>query len=349
MDDRMTSWRLAKCPRCWLASLVLFATATACARAQSDADFYAGKTISLIIGSGEAGVYDLGARLMARYLRKYIPGNPNIVPRNMPGASSVVAAEYLYNVAPRDGLVIGTAQPTIVLNKSFDAATKYDPGKFAWVGRLQPTVLVGVAWRASGVNTIADARRHDVVVSASGASGTSAIVPWALNRVAGTRFTVVRGYESQRPQFLAMERGEVAGIGSASLSDVLDNGEWMKKNLVSILYTIARQRSKLVAEAPAIVELTSVPIDRAALELLGSGSDIGQTMMAPPNVPEGRLAVLRRAFRDMAADREFVAEAARVGINVDMMGGAELSALVSSASEAPVDVLDRLRAIAQPQ
>ena len=177
-------------------------------------DFYRGKTVTFVIGSGEAGAYDLGGRLMARYLARYIPGHPTMVPQNMPGASSVRAASYIYSVAPRDGTALGTAQPTIVLNKLLDPAAAYEPNKYTWIGRLQPMTLVGVAWTGAANHTMADARERKLIVSASGASGTSAVVPWALNRLAGTHFQVVTGYQSLVPQLLAMERGEVEGVGS---------------------------------------------------------------------------------------------------------------------------------------
>ena len=332
----------------WACGLVL-TLGTVCGTAAQEADFYANKTISLVIGSGEAGVYDLGGRLMARHLKKYLPGNPTIVPRNMPGASSVVAAEYLYNVAPRDGLVLCTVQPTVVLNRILDPSAKYHSDKFNWIGRIQPVVLVGLAWNASGVNAIAKAREQTVIVSASGASGTSAIVPWALNRLAGTKFRVIRGYESQRPQFLAMERGEVQGVGSASLSDVLENKSWAEQKSVNYLYAIAQKRSKLLPDTPAIVELASNDADRQVLSLLGSVTEIGQTLIAPPGVPAARLDILRKAFNAMVADPDFIAEAARLGIIVDPLPGAALSSLVSAAADAPEPIVERLRDVTRPQ
>ena len=317
--------------------------------AQADPPFYAGKTISLVIGSGEAGIYDLGGRLMARYLKKYIPGAPNVIPRNMPGASSVIAAEYVYNVAPRDGLTIATLQPTVVLNKILDPSAKYRSERFSWIGRAQPVALVGLSWSASGVTRIEQARDRDVIVSASGATGTSAIVPWALNRLIGTRFNVVRGYESQRPQFLAMERGEVAGVGSAALSDVLENTDWMTNGRVSILYAIAQRRSPLAPDAPSIVELARSEEDARVLALLGSVTDIGQTLMAPPDAQPARVDILRQAFDAMARDPDFVAEGRKFGMGVDPLSGAALQTLVDATSEAPGPIVERLRAVTQPQ
>ena len=323
--------------------------AMAQARADAAADFYRGKTVSFIIGSGEAGVYDLGGRLMARYLARYIPGNPTVVPQNMPGASSVRAASYIYSVAPHDGTVFGTAQPTIVLNKLLDPAATYVPEKFTWIGRLQPVTLVGVAWKSAPEHTMADARARPFIVSASGASGTSAIVPWALNRLIGTNFKVVSGYTSLTPQLLAMERGEVEGIGSASLSDVLKHQDWIKDDKVSYLYTIATQRSTELPDVPTIVEFAENDLDRAVLRLLGSVTDIGFTIMAPPDVPADRTASLRQAFVAMVKDPDFRTEAAEIGLVPEPMSGEDVQKIVGNTLGATGEAVQRLRDVTQPQ
>jgi tripartite-type tricarboxylate transporter receptor subunit TctC len=319
------------------------------ASADSIADFYHGKTVNFIIGSGEAGVYDLGGRLMARHLARFIPGHPTLVPQNMPGASSVRAASFIYNVAPRDGTTFGTAQPTIVLNKLLDPAAKYEPQKYTWVGRMQPMTLVGIAWKAAPNHTIADAKKQTLFVGASGASGTSAIVPWALNRVAGTKFHVVTGYESQTPQLLAMERGELGGVGSASLSDILAKEDWIKNDKVKFLYTIAAQRSSKLPDVPAIVEFAENDLDRAVLKSLGSVTDIGFTIMAPPNIPADRAAALRAAFADMVKDPDFLVEAKKIGLNPEPLPGEELQEVVASTLNASDEVVKRLREVVQPQ
>lgn len=337
-----------------LAGLTLIgALASWLAAAQSTADpvadFYRGKTVSFIIGSGEAGVYDLGGRLMARYLARYIPGHPTLVPQNMPGASSVRAASYIYNVAPRDGTTFGTAQPTIILNKLLDPTATYEPAKYTWIGRLQPMALVGVAWATAPDHTMIDAKERKLIVSASGASGTSAIVPWALNRIAGTNFQVVTGYQSLVPQLLAMERGEVEGVGSASLSDVLKHQDWIKNDKVNFLYTIATKRSSQLPNIPTIVEFAQTDLNRAVLRLLGSVSDIGFTIMAPPGIPPDRAASLRRAFLDMVKNPDFLAEAAKIGLDPEPQSGEDLQNVVADMLGAPAEAVAKLRAVTQPQ
>jgi len=333
----------------WIGASLLALSVAGSNQAFAQEDFYAGKSISLVIGSGEAGVYDLGARIMARYLKKYVPGAPNVVPRNMPGASSVVAAEYVYNVAAPDGLTLLTVQPTVVLNKSLDPAAKYKSERFSWIGRMQPVVLGGISWTKSPLKTIEDAKARSSIVSASGASGTSAIVPWALNKLIGTKFQVVRGYPSQRPQFLAMERGEVEGIGSASLSDVITNRDWMDNKRVSILYTISQSRTKMAPDAPAIVEFATNDTDRKVLAMLGSVSDIGQTLLGPPGLPAAQLSILRKSFLEMMKDPELIEEAKRIAIYVDPLSGEDLQTLVTAAADVPNEIVEKLRAVTRPQ
>ena len=311
-------------------------------------DFYRGKTLTFVIGSGQAGGYDLGGRLMARHLARFIPGNPTLVPQNMPGASSVRAASYIYSVAPRDGSVFGTAQPTIILNKLLDPAAKYEPQKYTWVGRLQPMTLVGIAWKGAPNHTMADAKDRKLIVGASGASGTSAIVPWALNRIAGTNFQVVTGYVSLMPQLLAMERGELEGVGSATLTNILAREDWIKNDKVSFLYTIATRRSIKLPGVPTIAEFAQNDLDRAVLRLLGSVTEIGFTIMAPPDIPADRAASLRKAFLEMVDDPDFRAEAVKIGLDPEALSGEDLQRFVADTLAVTGEALQKLRAVTQP-
>jgi tripartite-type tricarboxylate transporter receptor subunit TctC len=321
---------------------------TSKAAADPVADFYHGKTITFIIGSGEGGLYDLGGRLMARFLTRFIPGNPTLVPQNMPGASSVRAASYIYSLAARDGTVFGTAQPTIILNKLLNPTATYEPEKYTWIGRLQPVTLVGIAWKSAPNHTMADAKDRKLIVGASGASGTSAIVPWALNRTSGTHFQVVTGYESLMPQLLAMERGELEGVGSGTLADILARQDWIKNGKVNFLYTIGTQRSTKLPDVPTIVEFSQNDLDRAVLRSLGSVTDVGFTIMAPPQIPADRAASLRNAFLKMVKDPDFLAEAAKIGLDPEPLSGEDLQGAVADTLGATGETLQRLRDVTQP-
>src|SRR6185437_5844713 len=208
------------------------------AKSDGVADFYRGKSISLIIGFGEGGGYDLSARLVAQYLPRFIPGNPSIVPRNMPGASSVRAVEYFHNVAPRDGTTLGFFISTITLDKATDRSLKYEPERFTWIGRVDSAVTFGVVWHDAPVQSVDQAKRQKLILAAIGPAGTAATLPWALNRLIGTQFAVVTGYDSSATMGLAMERGETQGIGSTSWDYLLTKPDWIAEKKIRIIYTL---------------------------------------------------------------------------------------------------------------
>src|SRR5215470_13253311 len=318
----------AACRVCLWAALVT-AACLATARAESAASFYSGRTITLIIGSGVGGSYDAGGRLVAQHLKRFVPGNPTVVPQNMPGASSVRAAEYVYNVAPRDGTVFGFVQPTVVLNKVLDPSAKYEPRRLTWIGRLQRMTFVGVSWHDAPARSVEEAKRNEIVMAGNAATGAGVTVPWALNALIGTKFKVIRGYESAAANLLALQRGEVQGIGSTGLADILGRPEFLEKKLVNLLYVIDTVRSPKIADVPTVVEVGISEEDRKILSLLGNPSSIGQTVMGPPDIPEDRTAALRQGFAEMLQDPQFIADARKREIDVSHLSGPDLQHLVS--------------------
>jgi tripartite-type tricarboxylate transporter receptor subunit TctC len=311
------------------------------------AEFYGKRTINLIIGSGEGGLYDTAGRLIAQHLKRFIPGSPTIVPQNMAGASSVRATEYLFNVAPRDGTALAFVQPTVVLNRVLDPTAKYDPRQMNWIGRLQPMVFVGIAWHGAPAMSVAEAKQKALILAANAPTGAAAMVPWALNQLVGTKFTVIRGYESETANMLALQRGEVQGIGSMTLTDFLEK-KWAEQKIASVLYTIDLQRAPEVPDAPAIVELAANDADRAVLGLLANPSSIGQTVMAPPGLPADRLAALRDAFAKMTKDKAFIADAEKRSLSVDPLGGPELAKLVDENFAVSPDLVQKLKVVTAP-
>jgi tripartite-type tricarboxylate transporter receptor subunit TctC len=193
-----------------------------------------------------------------------------------------------------------------------------------------------------------DARQRDMIMGASGAAGTAAMLPWALNRVARTRFRVVLGYESTTPLLLAMERGEVEGNGSASLSDIYAKEDWIKNDKINFLYTLASQRSPQLPNVPAIVEFADNDLDRSVLGMLGSVSEIGFTVLAPPDIPPDRAATLRKAFGEMTNDPDFLAEAMKMGLEPAPLSGEELQKIVARTFDASDEAVKKLREIVQP-
>ena len=311
-------------------------------------DFYRGRQIQLIIGVGEGGGYDLSARLAAMHLSKFIPGNPTIVPRNMPAAGSIAAAEYVYSLAPKDGTVLGMFQPTYITEKINDTRRKYEYEKFTYIGRVDSSVLVGLAWHDSPVQSVEDAKKTEVALAAVAAAGTSATMPWALNRILGTRYKVVMGYPSSAAMGLALERGEAQGIGSTSWDYLLTKREWLEEKKVRILYVIALQRFRDLPDVPTVMEIVDHPLDKNALKLISSPSSVGRALVAPPDNDKARTAALRAAFDKMAKDPEFLADAERRRLGSDTLDGQSLQDLVADVAAQPQEVIERMKELTSP-
>ena len=325
-----------------------FAAATSMACADTIEDFYRGRQIQLIIGVGEGGGYDLSARLAAMHLSKFIPGNPTIVPRNMPAAGSIAAAEYVYSLAPKDGTVLAMFQPTYITEKINDTRRKYEYEKFTYVGRVDSSVLVGLAWHDSPVQSVEDAKKTEVALAAVAAAGTSATMPWALNRILGTKYKVVMGYPSSAAMGLALERGEAQGIGSTSWDYLLTKREWLEEKKVRILYVIALQRFRDLPDIPTVMEIVDNPLDKNALKLISSTSSVGRALVAPPDNDKARTAALRAAFDKMAKDPEFLADAERRRMGSDTLDGQSLQDLVADVAAQPQEVIERMKELTAP-
>ena len=329
-------------------SALAFAATASIAQADPIEDFYRGRQIQLIIGVGEGGGYDLSARLAAMHLSKFIPGNPTIVPRNMPAAGSIAAAEYVYSLAPKDGTVLAMFQPTYITEKINDTRRKYEYEKFTYIGRVDSSVLVGLAWHGSSVQSVEDAKKTEVALAAVAAAGTSATMPWALNRILGTKYKVVMGYPSSAAMGLALERGEAQGIGSTSWDYLLTKREWLEEKKVKILYVIALQRFRDLPDAPTVMEIVDNPLDKNALKLISSTSSVGRALLAPPDNDGARTAALRAAFDKMAKDPDFLADAERRRLGSDTLDGISLQDLVADVAAQPQEVIERMKELTAP-
>jgi tripartite-type tricarboxylate transporter receptor subunit TctC len=325
-----------------VAILLAMLCAPAMARADAVADFYRGKTVSIIIGAGEGGFYDQSGRLMAQYLRKYIPGNPAVIAQNMPGASQLRAVEHAYNIAPRDGTNLVVVQPYVILNKLLNRDLKFEIQRLTWVGRVGGVEMGGIVASQAPVRDFADARKTELIIGGNAANGPATMIPWALNRLAGARFRVILGYPSQTAEVLAMERGEIQGIGNGSL------GELVAREKIRVLYASGRTRLAAYPDAPALPELVSEQ-DRPVMDILGSLVDVGLTLMGTPDIPADRLAALRSAFDQMMADPGYLEGLARQRFKPDPLTGAALSDYIGTRFSASDALIERLRAAtAQP-
>lgn len=307
--------------------------------------FYAGKSIQLVIGASEGGGFDIAARLVADYLSRHLPGNPRVVPQHMPGASGLRAAEYIYSLAAKDGTVIGHTQPSIVLHKVLDPSARFDPTAFTWIGRLNSFKTYAVAWHSAPALSIAETKSSEIVVGAVGTSGPGFMLGNALNRMTGTKLKLVLGYKSASEQGIAMERGEIHAIGSASW-EYIEAKRWLPDGKARLLYTIGGERSGYAPELPTVVELVQDGRDKDAMRLMTSASDVGRAFIAPPGLPADRAKLLQDVFAAAMTDGDFVAEAKKRSIDIEYKSGPEMAAMVAGHLGMSADVVARTRDIA---
>ena len=325
---------------CFSVSLVLSFLS---AHADDDSEsFYRGRTVSLLISSGEGGGYDIAARLIADHLSRHSAGRPTILPQYMPGASGIRAADYLFNVARRDGSVLSVPQPSILFNKLVDPTMRFEPEKFLWIGRLSGLKTYGIAWRGK-TDTIETIRSHEFTLAAAQGTGTGAIVSAALSQLAGLKLKVVKGYKSVSESALALERGEVQGISSVSL-EFLDNKGWTKDGPVRILYVVGLSRNPRLPDVPTIIELADDIKAVETMKIIAVSSEIGRSLIGPPDLGE-RGKVLRKAFDDLVLDPAFLSDARRRHVDIDAASGLELQELVSSVMHAPADTIEKARVL----
>jgi tripartite-type tricarboxylate transporter receptor subunit TctC len=308
-------------------------------------DFYKGKTISFVIGYSPGGGYDVYARLVARFMGEHIPGKPQIVPRNMPGASSRVAAAYVYNVAPKDGTVLATGDQSLSVAQAMGEKLQFDTTKFIYIGNPSAENNTTVTWHTSPVKTIEDAKKQEVPMGATGGS-TSSQYPRAMNAVLGTKFKVIIGYPGGNDINLAMERGEVAGRGSNSWASwKATRPDWLRDKKINILVQIGLKKAPDLPDVPLLMDLASNPEDRAVLQLLSAPSGIGRPIFTTPGVPEDRVKALRAAFEATIKDPAFIEEAKKAQLEVDPVSGEELQKIVNDIIATPEPIAKRLAEI----
>ena len=321
------------------------AGAGASASAQTVEEFYKGKTISLVIGYSPGGGYDTYARLVARFMADHIPGKPTIVPRNMPGASSRVAAAFVYNVAPKDGTVLATGDQSLSVAQAMGEKLQFDTTKFIYIGNPSAENNTTVTWHTSPVKTIEDAKKTEVPVGATGGS-TSSQYPRAMNALLGTKFKVILGYPGGNDINLAMERGEVAGRGSNSWASwKATRPEWLKEKKINILVQIGLAKAPDLPDVPLLMDLGKNDEDRQVLRLLSASTHIGRPIFTAPGVPAERVAILRKAFDTMVHDPVFIEEAKREKFDIEPTTGEAMQKLVDEMMAAPAAQRERLKKI----
>jgi tripartite-type tricarboxylate transporter receptor subunit TctC len=319
-------------------------------RAQSVEEFYKGRPINMMIGGGAGGGYDVYFRTLARHLGKHIPGHPNIIPRNQPAAAGLAAANALYTTADRDGLTIGAFPNNVPMDPLFgNPAARYDPLRFNWIGSIGKLQNVCATWHASPIKSIEQAREREVIVAAAGATSNTALMPRALNSLLGTKFKVVAGYDPGSGLTMSIERQEAEGICGLSWSTMkASRPHWIKDNLLNVIIQLGLDKLPDLPNVPAALDLVSDPVNKQVLTLILIRQEPGRPVAAPPGVPADRLAALRRAFDATMADREFVAEAAKLQMEIEPLTAAEIEKLLATAYATPKPIVQRAAELLEP-
>jgi tripartite-type tricarboxylate transporter receptor subunit TctC len=318
------------------------------APAQGDpvADFYHGKTINLIIGTSTGNDYDFRARLLARHLGRHIPGDPTIVPQNMPGVGGVKAANYLATTAPRDGTTLHMIMSNMMSSQAIGApGVAFDTRKFFWIGNTTSTPNVMVAWHTSGITSIDQVKSKPLIVGAPG--GTAGVLyVTAMNALLGTKLKLVTGYPGGNEVNLAMERGEIDGRASNSWASWKStHPDWIADKKIIVLVQVGLRRAPDLPDVPLLLELAGNAADRQVLTFLSADTAISRALVAAPDTPPERVAALRRAFDATVKDPEFLAEAAKSQMDIVPMSGEEAQKIADSIVNTPPEIVARAKAI----
>ncbi len=313
------------------------------ARAQNmEVPFYKDKQVRLIIGSPVASSYDLWARIVARHMGKHIPGNPVIVPQNMPGSDGLVAGNYIYNVAPRDGLAFGTFSrnlPARALLKQ--PSVMYDPLKFEWIGSPELVNRICAALPTAPVKSPEDLFVSELLVGGVGAGSIQSTMPTILNKLLGMKFKVIEGYRGGAEVFLAMERGEIHGVCLSYSQLKGPHASWVSSGKIRVLFNMETKPFTEIPGVPNIYKYVKIDEHRQILEFVNSSIEMGRPFAAPPGVPAHLISVLRKAFAAMLQDPEFILEVEKQGYEIAYTPGEEIRSLVQKIYAAPAHVIER--------
>ena len=322
----------------------------ASAGAQAPEAFFKGRQITFLIGAGAGGGYDAYYRTFARHVVHHIPGEPTIVPKNMPAASGLAAANTLYTAAERDGATIGAFPNNIPMDPLFgNPGARYDPRKLNWLGSIGKLENVCATWITSPVKTIAQAREREVVVAAAAATSNSAIMPKVLNALLGTRFKPIMGYDPGSGMTLALESGETEGVCGLSWSTIkAARPHWIKNNKLNVIVQLGLAKLPELPDVPAALDLVTDPGKKQVLGLILVRQELGRPVAAPPGVPADRLEILRGAFDATMKDPQFLAEAAKLELEIEPLSAPEIDKLLADAFATPKPIVQEAAALIEP-
>jgi tripartite-type tricarboxylate transporter receptor subunit TctC len=315
------------------------------AHAQSVADFYKGKSVTLAIGFPVGGGYDLYARTLARHMGKHIPGNPSIVPQNMPGAGGLRVAQFLFTTAPKDGLAFGTFTRMAGIAPLLDPSLKYDSAKFTWLGAITDAVSVCTTWHASPVKTWKDFLEKPVSFGGTGVNNETDIFANVYKNVFNANLKLASGYQGTAAIMLAMERGELDGVCGIDWTTLkAQRPHWIKQKQINVLAQTAFRKDPDLPQVPLIMELTKDPEKLQFLKLFVSAHEFARPYAAPPGIPADRAAALIAAFEATTKDAGFLAETAKHQMEVAPVSGKRLAEMLAELYATPEPILAKARA-----
>jgi tripartite-type tricarboxylate transporter receptor subunit TctC len=309
-------------------------------------DLLAGKSVQMVIGFGAGGGYDLWGRTVGRHIGRHLPGNPSVIPQNMPGAGSFAAANYIFNVAPKDGTVLGIIARDAALGPLSGATgARFDPLRLSWIGTPAKETNVCIAYHTAPVKTVQELTAKQLILGDTGPGTGTRSYPKALNELIGTKFKLVGGFPASSDVFLAMERGEVDGICESLDSIKIRRPNWIPDNKIAILFQGGAAPNPELKDVPFVLDLARTAEAKQAIEFLYAGQGIGRPFVAPPDMPAERLKMLRDAFNATMTDADFVAEARKSKLEIEPESGEHLAALIEKIYATPKPIVDRVTSL----
>jgi len=326
--------------RWWLIALGAVLWLRPAAHADPIADFYKGRSISWILSAGAGGGYSSYAQAFAPYFSAHIPGNPTIVVQNMPGGGGIRAMLYLESVAPKDGATLGLVHSSVPFAPLYGIrAASFDPRKMNWIGSIDASTGICVAWHTSGIATWQDLLTKTFVVGGSGAGSQMETMPEMLNKLFGTKIKVVSGYKGGNDIYLAMERGEIQGRCGGLISSIsATRPDWFPQKKVNVPIQIATARNPMFPDVPTVMELAKDERTKKILQLVLAPLEMDRPILAPPGAPPERVAALREAFHAAMNDPGFIAEAAKEHLEIREISGPQVARVLDDAYAMPPEI-----------
>jgi tripartite-type tricarboxylate transporter receptor subunit TctC len=309
------------------------------------ADFFAGKTVTVITSTSPGGGFEAVARGLTRHMPGYIPGAPTMIVQYMPGAGHVLASNFLYNLAPKDGTTIANINDAIPLHQVLDGrGVRFDARKFQWLGAMGAINSSIFVWHTSGIKTVQDAMNREVIFGSTGAGSGTALYSTAMNNLLGTKFKIVSGYKNTDEIAIALERGEVEATSSSLTAIVGHRQEWVTNKKIVFIAQVGGKRYAQLPDVPLLTELAKTDEQRTILRLISAPTTIGRPYAAPPETPVDRVAMLRKAFEQTMHDPAFLAEMKSADVYIDPRTGDDVAKDVDETISVSDDIIEKTKA-----